>query len=122
MEKAKKKIQEKAIKIYSKDLVEVIFANPYCKAKFLEEAGLGGRQTAATYLKALEEMGLLKGKTMDRNNSFFMDIKDPDDPNDQSPIREMLTLGNQLLIFEQKRVVNTPPLTLTIKGIGIGCV
>jgi Fic family protein len=60
MEKARKLVQDKAPKIYSKDLIEVIFQHPYCKIRFLEEAGLAKRQTAATYLQTLEELGLLK--------------------------------------------------------------
>jgi len=60
MEKARKLVQDKAPKIYSKDLIEVIFQHPYCKIRFLEEAGLAKRQTAAAYLQSLEELGLLK--------------------------------------------------------------
>lgn len=59
MEKAKMLVQQKAPKIYSKDLIEVIFQNPYCKIRFLEQAGLAKRQTAAAYLQSLEKIGLL---------------------------------------------------------------
>lgn len=59
MEKTKKIIQEKAPKIYSKDLVEVIFKHIYCKIRFLEDAGIAKRQTAATYLQTLEKIGIL---------------------------------------------------------------
>ncbi len=64
MEKTRKLVQEKAPKIYSKDLIEVIFQNPYCKTRFLEDAGLAKRQTAAMYLQTLEELGLLKSIKM----------------------------------------------------------
>jgi Fic family protein len=60
MDKAKELIKSKAPKIYSKDLVETIFEHPYCKIRFLEEAGIAKRQTAAIYLQTLEELGLLK--------------------------------------------------------------
>ena len=59
MENAQQLIQEKAPKIYSKDLVEVIFEHPYSKVSFLEQKGIAKRQTAASYLKKLEEIGLL---------------------------------------------------------------
>jgi len=59
MENARKLVQQKAPKIYSKDLIEIIFQNPYCKIRFLEEEGLAKRQTAATYLQTLEDLGLL---------------------------------------------------------------
>jgi Fic family protein len=60
IEKTQNLVHAKAKKIYSKDLVEVIFQHPYCKIKFLESAGIAKRQTAATYLQALEEIGILK--------------------------------------------------------------
>lgn len=59
MEKARKLVQEKAPKIYSKDLIEIIFQHPYSKIRFLEDAGLAKRQTAASYLQTLEELEIL---------------------------------------------------------------
>ena len=49
MNKTGEMVRKKAPKIYSKDLVEVVFRQPYCKIKFLEEAGIGKRQTASAY-------------------------------------------------------------------------
>lgn len=46
--------------IYSKDLMEAVFRLPYSKARFLEELGLGHRNTTAKYLRALVDLGLLK--------------------------------------------------------------
>lgn len=46
--------------VYSRELIEVLFRSPYCKIKFLEDAGIAKRQTASTYLKQLEEIGLLR--------------------------------------------------------------
>lgn len=60
MEDAKTLVQAQAKKIYSKDLIEIIFQHPYCKIRFLEEGGLAARQTASTYLQTLESIGLLK--------------------------------------------------------------
>lgn len=71
MEKAKKIIQEKAPKIYSKDLIEVIFQHPYCKIRFIEEVGLAKRQTAAAYLQKLEELGLLNSVKIGREQYFI---------------------------------------------------
>lgn len=62
MERAQKIIQSKVPKIYSKDLIEVIFKHPYSKVRFLEEAGIAKRQTANLYLNKLEELGLLQAK------------------------------------------------------------
>jgi len=60
MDTTRQLVREKAPKIYSKDLIEVIFQNPYCKIRFLEDAGLAKRQTAAMYLQTLEALDLLK--------------------------------------------------------------
>ena len=54
-------IKKELPKIYSKELVEVIFQQPYCKIKFLEDADIARRQTASVYLKELERIGILKG-------------------------------------------------------------
>ena len=65
-------------KIYSKDLIEVLFKYPYCKIQFLEEAGLGSRQTASLYLQQLTEIGVLhcvkKGNKKYYTNKEFFEI------------------------------------------------
>jgi len=71
MEKAKELIQTKAPKIYSKDLIEIIFRNPYCKVQFIERAGMAKRQTASVYLKTMEEIGLLRGVKMGREHYYI---------------------------------------------------
>jgi Fic family protein len=60
MDEAKVLVKTKAPKIYSKDLIETIFEHPYCKIRFLEEAEIAKRQTAAVYLQTLEELGILQ--------------------------------------------------------------
>lgn len=49
-------------KIYSKELIELLFTQPYCKVEFVVNAGIAKRQTAAEYLKEIENTGLLKSK------------------------------------------------------------
>lgn len=46
-------------KVYSKELVELVFTQPYCKIQFLVEAGIAKRQTASEYLRELEKIGVL---------------------------------------------------------------
>lgn len=73
-----KTVHEKLPKIYCKDLVELIFHYPYCKIRFLEEAGLARRQTASLYLQQLESIGLLHcvkiGKEKYYINHLFLDL------------------------------------------------
>lgn len=60
MLKTKHKIRNQLPKIYSKDLLEIIFQQPYCKIKYLEKAGIAKRFTATKYLNELEKLGILK--------------------------------------------------------------
>jgi Fic family protein len=53
-------VRSKLPRIYSRDLIEVLFRSPYCKIKYLEEAGIAKRQTASSYLQQLEEIGVLR--------------------------------------------------------------
>lgn len=55
-----------APKVYSKELVELVFRLPYCKISFVVEAGIAKRQTASEYLQALEAIGILVGEKSGR--------------------------------------------------------
>ncbi len=52
-------VRDRLPKIYSKDLVELLFERPYCRAKFLEDAQIAKRQTASFYLQQLQKIGVL---------------------------------------------------------------
>lgn len=74
MENTKALIKEKLPKIYSKDLIEILFSNPYTKIDFLVD-GLGlTRQTASKYLKELESLGLLES-TQIKNSKFYINVE-----------------------------------------------
>lgn len=60
MDTTGQEIKEKLPKVYSKDLVEVIFKLPYTKRQNLINADLGTPKTVGNYLIALEEAGFLK--------------------------------------------------------------
>lgn len=45
---------------YSKELVDLLFVQPYVKIAHVVEAGLAERRTASKYLRQLEEIGLLE--------------------------------------------------------------
>jgi Fic family protein len=65
--------QEKLPKIYSKDLIEVLFSQPYCRIKFLEQAGIAKRQAASNYLQQLEGIGLVRGVRLGREVYYVND-------------------------------------------------
>jgi len=52
--------------VYSKELIELIFVQPYCKIKFLTDAGIAKRQAASEYLKELEKLGILESEKRGR--------------------------------------------------------
>ena len=62
LEKTKDKVQKRLPKIYSIELVELLFEQPYCKSEFLEKRLSISRITAAKYLKELEKIKVLKSQ------------------------------------------------------------
>jgi len=58
-------------KIYTRELAEVIFVNPYCRISDLVKAGIAKRQAASVYLKALVENGLLEEVKAGRENLYI---------------------------------------------------
>ncbi len=58
-------------KRYSRELVELIFVNPYCRISDVVDAGIARRQTAAVYLKALATQGFLEEIRVGRENLYL---------------------------------------------------
>jgi len=70
LNETQQEVREKLPKIYSKDLVEVLFKLPYCRISFLEEAGIAKREAASKYLKKLAEIGLLQSVKAGREHYY----------------------------------------------------
>ena len=64
-------VRRRAPKIYSRELVDVIFEQPYCRIGNLESAGIAKRQTASKYLKALAAIGVLEEHAAGREKLFI---------------------------------------------------
>jgi len=47
-------------KVYSKELIELIFIQPYIRIQTVADAGLAQRETASEYLRELERIGVLQ--------------------------------------------------------------
>lgn len=64
--------------IYSRELVEMVFTQPYCRIGNLVDAGIGNRNTAAKYLKELVAGGVLQSRKEGREQLFintrFLDL------------------------------------------------
>ena len=58
-------------RVYSKELIELLFEQPYCKVKFLVDEDIAKRQTAAEYLQELEKIGILKSQKVGVENLFL---------------------------------------------------
>jgi len=67
----KDEIKEKLPKIYSKDLVEILFMHPYTKIEFLVDDLDITRKTASKYLNELEKIGILQNIQI-KNSKFFV--------------------------------------------------
>jgi len=64
MEDTMERVKTELPKIYSKELVELLFRQPYTKNRVLVEAGMAERKTASVYLHELERIGVLRSQKM----------------------------------------------------------
>ena len=64
-------VRSKLPKIYSRELIDVIFAQPYCRIGDLVTADIAKRQTASEYLKKLVEIGVLEQHQLGREQLFL---------------------------------------------------
>ncbi len=58
-------------RLYSYELIELVFTQPYCRIDNLIEAGMGNRVTASSYMKQLVEIGVLKEEKLWRDKVFI---------------------------------------------------
>lgn len=58
-------------RMYSKELIELLFHQPYVKGEALVRAAIAERKTAALYLKELEKVGILRGHKIGRENLYL---------------------------------------------------
>ena len=71
IEKEIERVKKKCAKIYSRELVECLFKQPYCRILALEKTLGITRFTASKYLKELEKIGLLKGEKVGRDMLYI---------------------------------------------------
>jgi Fic family protein len=70
MEHTAEFVQGRLPKMYSWELVEVLFKQPYCRINNLVDAGIAKRQTASVYLKQLCDIGVLNALKSGRETLF----------------------------------------------------
>lgn len=64
-------VRDKLPKVYSLELINVIFERPYCRIQNLVDAKIAERQAASRYLKQLAEIGVLEEQTLGREKLFL---------------------------------------------------
>jgi Fic family protein len=57
-------------RIYSRELVDITFTQPYCRIANVVDAGIARRQTASAYLKQLVNIGILKETNAGKERLF----------------------------------------------------
>ena len=63
-------VRERLPKIYSHELIQVIFEQPYCRIQNLVDSQVAKRQTASVYLKQLAEIGVLNEVQVGKEKLF----------------------------------------------------
>ena len=74
MDNTKEKLKAELPKIYSKDLLEVLFIHPYTKIDMLVDNLELHRDTASKHLKAMEKIGILNSVQI-KNTRFYVNVK-----------------------------------------------
>ena len=70
MQDYKIKLRSELPKIYSQDLLNNLFKNPYTKIEFLENDLKITRQTASNYLDKISKLGLLEKTKVGKTNYY----------------------------------------------------
>ena len=71
MEETAAEIKKKLPKVYSKDLIEILFRLPYTKRQYLLDENIGNLKTVGNYLIALEENGFLKSEKVGKEKLYL---------------------------------------------------
>ena len=71
LERTAEKVKSGLPKIYSKELIEIIFQQPYCRISHIVGAGIVARRAASDYLRQLEKIGILESRKSGRDSLFI---------------------------------------------------
>lgn len=86
MQETREYLRKNAPGAYSRELVELLFVQPYCRIRNVVDAGIAQRQTAAVYLKRLCDVGVLEETKVGREKLFInrrlMRLLTADEPGD----------------------------------------
>lgn len=71
MDKTAEELKKKLPKMYSKNLIEILFRLPYTKRQHLIDENMGNLKTVGNYLIALEENGFLKSVKVGKEKLYL---------------------------------------------------
>jgi Fic family protein len=71
MEETATEIKKRLPKVYSKDLIEILFRLPYTKRQHLIDKNIGNLKTVGNYLIALEKNGFLKSEKVGKEKLYL---------------------------------------------------
>ena len=71
LDKTIEKVQAESPKIYRKELVELIFEQPYSKIEFVVNQLKVERKAASRYLQELERIGVLESQKVGRETLYI---------------------------------------------------
>lgn len=74
MDLTAKRVKKDLPNIYSRELIDLIFKQPYCRIANLDQEGIAKRQTGAIYLRQLVEKGILEEMKIGREKLFINPI------------------------------------------------
>jgi len=78
MEETVRHVSTAMPKLYSRELIEIIFTQPYCRIGNIVDSGIGNRNTAAKYLKELAAGRVVDARKEGRDqlyiNTRFLDL------------------------------------------------
>lgn len=70
-EQTREHVRVRLPRVYSHELLDVLFTQPYCRIANVVEHGLAGRQAASRWLKALASIGVLREVAVGREKLFL---------------------------------------------------
>ncbi|MBS1745778.1 MAG: Fic family protein [Bacteroidetes bacterium] len=71
MDQTTNEIKAKLPKVYSKDLIEILFRLPYTKRQHLIDENIGNPKTVGSYLQTLEKNGFLKSVKVGKEKLYL---------------------------------------------------
>lgn len=103
-EHASEFIQTLEPKLHSRELLDVLFAQPYCRIADLVDADIAKRQTASDYLKALVGLGVLKEIKIGREKLFL-----------NTKLHELLTTSGENITTYSRNALMPPKRLFDLK-------